>query len=54
MFLWQGEEDVNGPVAMGLSVAGSLPRCHATYCPDEGHFSLLVNRLADILGRLVD
>jgi pimeloyl-ACP methyl ester carboxylesterase len=54
VFLWQGEEDVNVPLAMGQSLAGSFPRCHATYCPDEGHFSLLVNRLPDILASLVD
>jgi Predicted hydrolases or acyltransferases (alpha/beta hydrolase superfamily) len=42
--LWQGEEDVNVPPAMGRYQAAHLPRCVAHFLPGEGHFSLPFNQ----------
>jgi len=53
VFVWQGEQDVNVPAAMGRSLAHAIPLCRATFYREEGHFSLLVNRLPDILAPLV-
>lgn len=46
--LWQGDLDVMVPLQMGHYLAGALPRCHATYCPGEGHM-LIFPRWAEIL-----
>jgi len=47
--LWQGEKDVIVPPAMGRYLAQSLPDCRATFCPEDGHFSLAFERLEQIL-----
>jgi len=52
--LWQGELDKNVPPSMGRYQAGALPRCHATFYPDEGHISLAVNHMEEILTVLVN
>ncbi len=36
--LWHGEQDARTPVSMARHVVQSLPRCHPTYFPNEGHF----------------
>jgi pimeloyl-ACP methyl ester carboxylesterase len=46
--LWQGEEDVNVPPAMGRYQAAHLPHCIAHFVPGEGHFSLPFNRAEQI------
>jgi pimeloyl-ACP methyl ester carboxylesterase len=51
--LWQGELDKNVPPSMGRYQAGAIPNCRATFYPDEGHISLPVNHLEEILGALV-
>ena len=50
--LWHGEVDDIVPVGMGRHVAEALPDCRPTYYPNEGHFSIIANHLADILGTL--
>ena len=50
--LWHGEQDTTVPVAMGRRLAAALPRCSARFYPDEGHFSLPVRNLAEILATL--
>jgi pimeloyl-ACP methyl ester carboxylesterase len=47
--LFHGEADVSVPVSMGRRQAVRLPRCAPRFYPTEAHFSLLVNRAADIL-----
>lgn len=47
--LWHGERDVVVPPAMGRCLAQSLPNCHATFYPEDGHFSLPYNRGREIL-----
>jgi pimeloyl-ACP methyl ester carboxylesterase len=50
--LWHGERDAIVPVAMGRLQAAALRRCQARFYPDEGHFSLPVRRIHDILDAL--
>lgn len=45
--LWQGEADVNVPVAMGRYLAGAIPNCRARFYPGEGHL-LAVHRMEEI------
>lgn len=52
--LWQGEVDVNVPLSMGRYQARAIPNCQATFYPDEGHLSLIVNRIEEIFGALLD
>jgi pimeloyl-ACP methyl ester carboxylesterase len=50
--LWHGEQDTTVPVEMGRWLARSVPGCQATYFPEDGHFSLPVNRIDEILRTL--
>lgn len=50
--LWQGARDVLVPPTMGRYLAGAIPNCHATFCPDEGHL-LLFDHWREILTVLV-
>jgi pimeloyl-ACP methyl ester carboxylesterase len=47
--LWHGERDTDAPPAMGSWIAASVPGCRAVFVPDEGHISLVVNRVELIL-----
>lgn len=47
--LWHGEQDVILPPAMGRYLAAHIPDCRATFCPDDGHFSLPFNKTTEIL-----
>jgi pimeloyl-ACP methyl ester carboxylesterase len=47
--LWQGECDRNVSPAAGHYFARTIPQCHATFMPGEGHVSLAVNHLEQIL-----
>jgi pimeloyl-ACP methyl ester carboxylesterase len=49
IYLWHGEDDRMAPVAFGRYAAARLPDCLATFCPGEGHMSVLVNRMEEIL-----
>jgi pimeloyl-ACP methyl ester carboxylesterase len=51
--IWHGEQDTTVPVAMGRRLAAAVPGCRATFLPDEGHFSLPVRRMDEILSVLV-
>ncbi len=51
--LYQGEQDVNVAPAMGHHQARALGSCKAHFFPDEGHLSLVINRMDEILQRLV-
>jgi pimeloyl-ACP methyl ester carboxylesterase len=50
--LWQGELDINVTPAMGRYLATAIPNCHARFYEDEGHLSLLPNRMQEIIGIL--
>lgn len=49
VWLWQGEQDINVPAAMGRFQARHLPNCQATFDPADGHISIIVNHAAEIL-----
>jgi len=51
--LWHGELDINVPVSVGHYVADAIPNCHATFLKDEGHFTLPINHIREILSILV-
>jgi pimeloyl-ACP methyl ester carboxylesterase len=42
VYLWHGEQDHIAPVAAARLLAQALPHCTATYYPDAGHFSTIV------------
>jgi len=46
--LWHGEKDRIVPPAMGHHVAETIPACRATFYADEGHFSIILNRMKEI------
>jgi pimeloyl-ACP methyl ester carboxylesterase len=50
--LWHGEADRTVPVAMGRQLAALIPGCHATFYPEEGHFSLPIRHAEAILAVL--
>lgn len=47
--LWQGELDTTTPARMGHYLSHSLPNCQARFYPDEGHYSLPINHMSEIL-----
>jgi pimeloyl-ACP methyl ester carboxylesterase len=51
--LWHGEQDVSVPPSMGHYQAHAIPNCRAVFPPDEGHFSLVINYMDEILSDLV-
>lgn len=53
VYLWHGELDDTVPPAMGRYQAAAIPRCQAHFYPHDGHFSLPVNRMEEILGTLL-
>ncbi|MGH2542048.1 MAG: alpha/beta fold hydrolase, partial [Ardenticatenaceae bacterium] len=53
VYLWQGEKDVHIRPEMGRYQARQIPNCRATFFPDESHFSLVSNRLEELLVCLI-
>lgn len=47
--LWHGEKDHIVPPAMGRWLAVNIPGCQARFYPEEGHFSLITNRMDAII-----
>jgi pimeloyl-ACP methyl ester carboxylesterase len=52
VYLWHGERDAIVPARMGHCQAGAIPNCHKTFYPGEGHFSIIVNRMEEILSTI--
>jgi pimeloyl-ACP methyl ester carboxylesterase len=48
VYLWHGEMDTIVPPAMGHYLANTIPNCRATFYADEGHFSIILNRIHEI------
>lgn len=48
MHLWHGEQDRIVPPEMGRYVAQAVPDCRSTFYADEGHFSIILNRIKEI------
>jgi len=47
--LYHGELDKNVPIPIARTVGGQIPNCEAKFYPDEGHFSVYVNRFDEII-----
>ena len=52
VYLWHGEDDRIVPPAMARWVAGRIPGVHANYLSGEGHFSIVIHRLAEVFDTL--
>jgi len=50
--LWQGEEDISVPLAMGQYIAEKIPNCEATFIKGAGHFWVF-EHLSEMLEKLV-
>jgi pimeloyl-ACP methyl ester carboxylesterase len=47
--MWQGAQDRNAPPAMAEYLAGVIPGCDLQVYPAEGHVSIIVNHIEEIL-----
>ena len=47
--LWYGEADRDTPIAMGRSLAAAIPKSQAHFYPDDGHLSVFVNHIQNIM-----
>lgn len=50
--LWQGLADQILPAHMARRLAAALPACHPRYFPDEGHLSLVVHKIGEVLAEM--
>ncbi|ADJ28714.1 alpha/beta fold hydrolase [Nitrosococcus watsonii] len=50
--LWQGEADATVPPSHARYLAKTLPAAQVHYLPNEGHFSVFVNYISNILENL--
>ena len=50
--VWHGGRDRNVPIAMARYVAQAIRGCRATFYPDEGHYSLPLRHMTDIVRAL--
>jgi pimeloyl-ACP methyl ester carboxylesterase len=53
LYLWHGARDTYAPIGRARAVAGKLATCQATYYPDEGHFSTLLNHQSEFFAALL-
>src|SRR5580692_3454954 len=51
--VWQGGEDRMVPMAHGAWLAAHIPGAEAHLLPDEGHLSLAINKIGDVLDGLL-
>jgi pimeloyl-ACP methyl ester carboxylesterase len=51
--IWQGDQDLMVPYSHGQWLAERLPGARAHLCPGEGHLSLVVQRIGDVLDDLL-
>jgi pimeloyl-ACP methyl ester carboxylesterase len=51
--IWQGGEDRMVPMAHGAWLAAHIPSAEQHLLPDEGHLSLAINRIGDVLDGLL-
>jgi pimeloyl-ACP methyl ester carboxylesterase len=52
--LWYGEKDTIVPPAMGRYMSQRIPGTRLTLYPEEGHFSLVVSRLRELVENLIE
>jgi pimeloyl-ACP methyl ester carboxylesterase len=51
--MWQGEKDVDAPPVMARYIKSEVPQSKTTFYPEEGHLSVMVNHIKEILTALV-
>lgn len=51
--VWHGEADQTVPVDMGRNYVLQIPNCRGHYLPQEGHFSLPVRHMNEILSAFI-
>jgi pimeloyl-ACP methyl ester carboxylesterase len=51
--LWHGEQDESVPPNVARYQARTIPSCRASFYPGEGHFSLVINHMEEILSSLL-
>lgn len=49
IFIFHGELDKNVPIGIVQVMSKSIPNCKTSFYPNEGHMSVFVNKLEDIL-----
>ncbi len=49
LYLWHGALDKNVPIETARHVAEKIPGCQAVFYAEDGHYSLPLNRLHDII-----
>jgi pimeloyl-ACP methyl ester carboxylesterase len=53
VLLWHGNEDKNILPLTGKMQAEAIPMCTAKFLPNEGHYSLYINHIDEILQELI-
>lgn len=53
VLLWHGSADENILPLTGRMQAEAIPDCTAQFLPNEGHYSLYINHIGEILQRLI-
>jgi pimeloyl-ACP methyl ester carboxylesterase len=53
VFLWHGGRDRTIPQGVGIRLSEEIPNCHSFFPPEEGHFSLPVGWMREIISTLV-
>ena len=54
VFIFHGELDTSVPISMAKTMSSLIPNCHSKYYPEEGHLSLYINNLEEILTLILD
>jgi pimeloyl-ACP methyl ester carboxylesterase len=52
VFVWHGEQDTNVPPSFGRVFANKIPNCTATFFPEDGHLSIIVDHGLKIFATL--
>ncbi len=52
--LWYGQKDTIVPQAMGRCLSKEIPGARLTLYPEEGHFSLVISRLREVVEDLIE
>ncbi|MHA2219876.1 MAG: alpha/beta fold hydrolase [Candidatus Hodarchaeales archaeon] len=52
--IFHGELDTSVPISMAKTMSSLIPNCFSKYYPEEGHLSLYINNLEEILTLILD
>ncbi|MFX0090622.1 MAG: hypothetical protein ACFFBD_02575 [Candidatus Hodarchaeota archaeon] len=54
VLVFHGELDKNVPISIVRTMSGDISYCKTHFYPNEGHISVFINKLDDILSNLLD